>query len=80
MADNVKPSHYKAGKYECINVMIAIFGKKAVQIFCILNAFKYIFRFQNKNGLEDVKKARWYISKYIELEEEKDDRSDGSEV
>lgn len=70
--DNVNPSHYKAGKYECINVMIAIFGKEAVKIFCILNAFKYIFRFKNKNGLEDIKKSRWYIDKYIELEEQND--------
>lgn len=30
---------------------------------------KYVFRYKNKNGLEDLKKARHYLDKLIELEE-----------
>ena len=64
------PSHYCTGKYECIEVMTEVFGKKAIQDFCRCNAFKYLYRSDRKNGIEDIKKARWYINKFIDLEEE----------
>lgn len=63
------PSHYETGKFECIDVMVETQGKEAVQAFCICNAFKYLYRHCKKNGLEDIKKAAWYLSKFIELEE-----------
>lgn len=63
------PSHYETGKFECIDVMQEVFGKEAVQNFCLCNAFKYLYRTKRKNGLEDVKKCRWYVDKFIELEE-----------
>ena len=70
------PSHYCTGKYECIEVMTEVFGKKAVQDFCRCNAFKYLYRSDRKNGIEDIKKARWYINKFIDLEEElKDEKN-----
>lgn len=70
--DNVDhPAHYCTGKYECIDVMTEVFGVEAVQNFCQCNAFKYLYRTNRKNGLEDMKKARWYINKFIELEESK---------
>lgn len=70
MADNVShPSHYKTGKFECIEVMQEVFGTEAVQNFCVCNAFKYLYRHRRKNGKEDIEKARWYINKYLELEE-----------
>lgn len=69
-ADNVNhPSHYETGKFECIEVMLETQGKEAVQDFCVCNAFKYLYRHGNKNGLEDIKKAIWYLNKYVELEE-----------
>lgn len=68
--DNVNhPSHYETGSFECIDVMLETQGKEAVKNFCLCNAFKYIYRHNNKNGLEDIKKAKWYIDKYIELSE-----------
>lgn len=70
--DNVNhPSHYETGKYQCIDVMEETQGKEAVKDFCICNEFKYIYRHRKKNGLEDVKKAVWYLNKYIELSEKK---------
>lgn len=63
------PSHYASGKFECIEVMEDTLGKEAVMSFCICNAFKYIFRHKKKNGVEDIQKAKWYLNKYIELEE-----------
>lgn len=68
--DNVnRPAHYNTGKYESIDVMVETQGIDAVKNFCICNAFKYIYRHRFKNGVEDIKKAIWYLNKYVELEE-----------
>ena len=61
------PAHYASGEIECIDAMLSAFGKQEVQIFCKLNAFKYLWRSEHKNGSEDMQKAQWYISKYNEL-------------
>lgn len=70
--DNVNhPSHYADNPkgIECIDAMEAGLGKERVMSFCLCNAFKYIFRTQNKNGIEDVKKAIWYLNKFVSLYE-----------
>lgn len=70
VADMVNhPPHYETGKFECIDVMIETQGLEAVVHFCQCNAFKYLYRARNKNGLEDMKKAIWYMNKYVELKE-----------
>lgn len=72
--DNVNhPAHYNVGKYESIDVMVATQGVEAVKDFCICNAFKYIYRHRFKNGVEDIKKAMWYLNKFVELEEKEDE-------
>ena len=63
------PSHYETGKFESIDVMVETQGTEAVKNFCVCNAFKYIYRHRLKNGVEDIKKAIWYLNKYVELEE-----------
>lgn len=69
--DNVNhPPHYETGKFECIEVMEEALGREAVKDFCLCNAFKYLYRCTRKNGIEDLKKARWYLDKRIEMEEE----------
>lgn len=64
------PAHYESGKFECIEVMQEVMGVEAVKDFCICNVFKYVYRHKNKNGLEDLKKAKWYLDKYLELSKE----------
>ena len=67
--DNVNhPSHYETNGIECIDAMTAAQGMDAVQDFCICNAFKYVWRHKHKNGAEDIKKAVWYLNKWLELE------------
>ncbi len=61
------PPHYTSGGIECIDAMIASQGTAAVKDFCLCNAFKYIWRTKNKNGIEDIDKAIWYLNKYKEL-------------
>ena len=67
-ADPTNPDHYKnRTSLECIEAMEIIFGKAAVLDFCACNAWKYIWRWKNKNGLEDLEKAKWYVDKAKEL-------------
>ena len=56
------PAHYTECSLECIDVMLAVFGRRAVTDFCILNAFKYMWRYEHKNGLEDLQKAERYLA------------------
>lgn len=62
------PSHYNHGKYECIAVMKEVFGEESVKQFCLLNAFKYLWRSEDKNGTEDIRKACWYLDEYLKME------------
>lgn len=61
------PDRYASGKFECIDVMQDVFGKDAVMHFCLLNTFKYIWRVEKKGGIEDIKKAVFYLNYYMEL-------------
>lgn len=65
------PKHYTDSSIECIDAMVAAYGSEAVESFCKCNAFKYMWRFEKKNGVEDLKKSEWYINKYIELREKR---------
>ena len=67
------PEHYNNGKIECIDAMISTFGEDSVAEFCIINAFKYLWRYKYKSKpTEDIKKAIWYLNKYLELKEQAD--------
>lgn len=71
------PPHYEGStSLECIQCMEVTFGKRTVSHFCLCNAFKYLWRYKNKNGKEDVSKARWYLDhvlSYIERNEDLDE-------
>lgn len=60
-----RPAHYTSGGIECIDAMQAAFGAEAVKDFCLCNAFKYLWRHRSKNGVEDLKKCRWYLNRLI---------------
>ena len=63
------PAHYNIpGRKECIEEMLEMFGTEKVQAFCELNAYKYRYRHDLKNGQEDLDKAKWYEEKKSELE------------
>ena len=66
-ADPTNPDHYKnSTSLECIEAMEIIFGKAAVLDFCACNAWKYIWRWKNKNGAEDLDKALWYAKRGLD--------------
>lgn len=62
------PSHYQSKSgLEAIDVIEAFCdGLNGIEAFCTGNALKYLCRWKSKNGLEDLKKAQWYINKLIE--------------
>lgn len=65
--DNVNhPSHYNSGKFEVIDI-IDEFGKdyNGANGFRFGNIVKYVLRAKHKNGVEDLKKARWYLDRLI---------------
>ena len=72
MKDNVNhPSHYNIpGRKECIVEMLDIFGVDKVKIFCELNAYKYRYRYTQKGGDEDLRKAIWYDNYTKELDKQ----------
>jgi hypothetical protein len=62
-----KPKHYNMGKIECIEAIeAATVNKKGIVAVCTGNVIKYLWRCEEKNGLEDLKKAQWYLNKLIE--------------
>lgn len=72
------PQHYISETgLETIDVIEAFtFDLKGVEAVCTGNVLKYICRWKNKNGLEDLKKAQWYLERLInhveKLEKEND--------
>ena len=66
------PDHYKSGKYEVIDI-IDEFTKdlSGTEAVCTANAIKYILRWKKKNGIQDVKKAIWYLTHLVDKEEER---------
>lgn len=74
MADAINPSHYKQGKVECIDAIeSATVHKTGLEAVCTANVIKYLWRYEAKNGLEDVRKAQWYLNKLIDYLEHKDE-------
>lgn len=66
MSDNVNhPAHYTQGDIECIYAIKSALGN-GFEAFCCGNAIKYIWRHNAKGGVEDLKKAQWYLSRVID--------------
>lgn len=67
------PAHYETNGIECIDAIIASQGKDSAKEFCLCNAFKYIWRNKHKaSSVEDVKKAVWYLEKFLQLSDNKE--------
>lgn len=66
MSDAINPNHYLRGSIECIDAIeSATVDKRGIEAVCTANIIKYLWRYEAKNGLEDVKKARWYLERLI---------------
>ena len=58
------PKHYNTSEIECIDAIKAMLGDE-FPAYLQGNITKYLWRFKNKNGVEDLKKAQWYLNKLI---------------
>ena len=67
----ITPKHYKNGKMEAIEIMRNTLTDEEFKGFLKGLIIKYLYRADNKNGLEDYKKAQWYMNKLVKLEEKK---------
>lgn len=66
------PQHYTQGGIECIDaIKAATIGKRGIEAVCVANIIKYLWRFEEKNGIEDVCKAKWYIERLLKEMSEK---------
>jgi hypothetical protein len=62
------PKHYNKGKYEVIDIIESILESMEltpVEAMLTAQVVKYIARWKNKNGVEDLKKAEWYLRRLI---------------
>ena len=64
--DNVNhPSHYTQGEIECIDAMRAQASQEEFEGHLKLCVVKYLWRWRDKGGVEDLRKARWYLDELI---------------
>lgn len=60
------PEHYTRGGIECIDaIMAAVKDLPAAEAWLASQVIKYVWRYKWKNGVEDLKKARFYLDRMI---------------
>lgn len=69
--DNINPNHYIFGGIETIEYLKAKLTAEEYRGFLKGNVLKYVSREAEKNGLEDLKKDKWYLDKLIEFENDR---------
>ena len=58
----VEPNHYTEMKLPPVDYIMANEGDFT---WCISNVIKYVSRYKRKNGIEDLRKAKWYLERQI---------------
>jgi len=61
LMDKISPDYYQKGNIEVTDFII-----DQSMSFLEGNVVKYITRYKEKSGIEDLRKARWYIDKLID--------------
>lgn len=73
MKDNINPDHYKQGGIECIVACdAAVVNKNPIEAYHVKDIIKYLWRYEAKNGSEDIKKAQWYLERLLLKVEERE--------
>ena len=66
------PSHYTEGDVECIDAIRASMSLEQFTAYCKGNVMKYLWRWEKKAGLEDLRKAQVYLGWMVEAAQERD--------
>lgn len=61
------PPHYTKNGIECIQAIRASMTDEGYMAFLKGNVLKYLWRYEHKNGLQDLQKAEWYLKELIEV-------------
>ena len=62
------PSHYvETGGVECIEAIEAQLTTEEYEGYLRGNCVKYLWRWKNKGGVQDLKKCKWYLERLIEI-------------
>ncbi len=65
---NINPQHYRQGEIEVIDFIL-----DQKMDYLTASVQKYIARWRFKEGIEDLRKARWFLDKLIEQQVENSD-------
>jgi hypothetical protein len=63
-SDPINPSHYKQGPIECIEAIKAATGD-GFPDYLRGNVMKYLWRYKEKGGVDDLRKSAWYLDRLI---------------
>lgn len=67
-----QPPHYNQSGVECISAIEAATGD-GFEYYLQGNIMKYLWRYRYKNGVEDLRKAKWYLNRLIKEVEKNND-------
>ena len=59
----IDPEHYKFGGVECIGAIKSSLSPEQFKGYLKASIIKYLWRYEKKNGLEDLEKADWFLRK-----------------
>jgi aspartyl/asparaginyl beta-hydroxylase (cupin superfamily) len=68
--DKINPDYYKNKAIETIEVIRNELTSDEFRGYLKGQIFKYLARHRLKNGIEDLKKAQWYMNYLVKFEEE----------
>ena len=63
--------HYNKYGVECIEAIQSATGE-GYEYYLQGNIIKYLWRYRYKNGVQDLEKAQWYLSRLIEIKNQQD--------
>jgi hypothetical protein len=67
LQDAINPAHYLRNNLECIQCIEAVVAPTTgLEAYLLGNVVKYVWRWKEKNGIEDLKKAQWYLDALIQ--------------
>lgn len=69
MEDRINPTYYDDFFDKLLDVK---FTPDEQCIYSEFNVYKYLYRYKQKNGIEDLKKCKWYLENLIRLKEQID--------
>lgn len=71
--DKINPDYYKNKSIETIEVIRNELTSDEFRGYLKGQIFKYLARHRLKNGIEDLKKAQWYMNYLVKFEDEMDE-------